>query len=303
MSISFEYYKVFYYVAKYKKISLAAEKLFISQPAVTQTIHKLEEQLGGSLFNRNRNGIELTESGKTLFEFVSESIETLENAEGKFGKYLNLEEGSIKIRTGSNVARILLYDALEKFSKKYPNIKIEIATGAPADSLRLLHTGEVDIVLLYMPYNVEYANINIRECGKHDFVFAMSKNYFEDNNVKIKKIEDLNNYSLILPKKNSTIGKFFEKEFGDKITNCHYEVAAEQMKKAFLMKDMGIAYIIEDTIAEELKTGEIIKVDLKDTKISGGVGIATLKDDMANIATKKLVKFIIEESSKKIGEK
>ena len=45
MEINFEYYKVFYYVAKYGKISAAAEKLFISQPAITQTIKKLEELL------------------------------------------------------------------------------------------------------------------------------------------------------------------------------------------------------------------------------------------------------------------
>lgn len=63
MAINYEYYKVFYYVAKYKKISLAAEQLYVSQPAVTQTIQKLEEQLGGKLMVRTKSGIELTEIG------------------------------------------------------------------------------------------------------------------------------------------------------------------------------------------------------------------------------------------------
>ena len=164
MGINFEYYRTFYCVAKCKKISLAAEKLYISQPAVTQTIQKLEEQIGEPLFTRNKSGMELTESGKTLFDFVAESLETLENAENRIGSHLNMQEGSIKIRTGSNVAKLLLYDALEKFSKDYPNIKVEIATGAPATSIKMLHTGEIDLVMFYMPYNVSYSNINIKKC-------------------------------------------------------------------------------------------------------------------------------------------
>ena len=78
MNISFEYYKVFYYVAKYKKISSAAEELFVSQSAVTQTIQKLEEQLGGNLFVRTKTGIELTEIGNKLYNSIYESIEILE---------------------------------------------------------------------------------------------------------------------------------------------------------------------------------------------------------------------------------
>ena len=58
MGVNFEYYKTFNYVAKYKKISLAAEKLYVSQPAVTQTIKRLEEQLGCNLLVRTKNGVE-----------------------------------------------------------------------------------------------------------------------------------------------------------------------------------------------------------------------------------------------------
>ena len=142
MSINLEYYKVFNTVAKYKKISLAAEKLFVSQPAVTQTIQKLEEQLGNTLFVRTKAGMELTDAGKMLYDFTKENIETLNNVEYRFSKYESLEDGIIRIRTGSNVAKLILYDALEKFSKEYPNVKIEIATGAPNQAVKMMHTGE-----------------------------------------------------------------------------------------------------------------------------------------------------------------
>lgn len=292
MGINFEYYRTFYYVAKCKKISLAAEKLYISQPAVTQTIKKIEEQIGEQLFIRNKSGMELTESGKTLWNFVSESLETLENAESRIGSHLNLQEGSIKIRTGSHVAKLLLYDALEKFSKDYPNIKVEIATGAPATSIKMLHTGEIDIVMFYMPYNVSYSNIEVKKCCNKRYIFAMSKKYYEDNKVDIKNIDDLNNYSLIIPKRDSTVGNIFMKSFGDKIKNFHFEIAQEQMKKEFIMRNLGIGYIIEDEIKSEIEKGQVVVVSNKDMQIEGGIGIATLKNEYASIATRKLVEYI-----------
>lgn len=294
MSVNFEYYKVFYYVAKYGKISLAAEKLFVSQPAVTQTIQKIEEQLDSSLFVRNKVGLELTESGKMLYDFISESIETLNNAEFRFNKYRNLEEGTIKIRTGSNVAKLILYDALEKFSKDYPNIKVEIATGAPNQSIQMLHIGEIDMVLLYLPYKLEYSNLQLIECTKKEYVFVMSKKYFEDNNVNISKIEDLNNYSIIIPKKNSAIRNIFDEKFKDKIKNFHFEIAQEQMKKEFIMRDMGIGFLIKDEVKEELESGELVEVQLEEARSEGAIGIVALEDKFSTFATKKLIEYIKE---------
>ena len=116
MYIDFDYYKVFCYVAKYGKISEAANKLFVSQPAVTQIMKRLEEGLGTHLVIRNRNGIELTEQGKFLYSYVSKSVEILDGVEFKVGKYENLEDGTINIRTGSNTARLVLYDEMEEFA-------------------------------------------------------------------------------------------------------------------------------------------------------------------------------------------
>ena len=292
MNVNFEYYKVFYYVAKYKKISLAAEKLFVSQPAVTQTIQKLEQQLGSNLFIRTKAGIELTETGKMLYDFTSQSIEILDNAEYRFSKYENLEEGIIKIRTGSTIAKLLLYDALEKFGKDYPNIKVEIATGAPNKSVEMLHTGEIDMVLVYLPYKTEYSNIEITECAKKRYIFAMSEKYQKENNVKISKIEDIAKYSLIIPKKNSAIRNLFDEKYKDLITDFHYEVAQEHMKKELIMRDMGIGFIIKDEIKNELKNKKAIEIDVDNATIDCSIGAITLNKRLSTFATKRLLEYI-----------
>ncbi|MBR3003171.1 MAG: LysR family transcriptional regulator [Clostridia bacterium] len=292
MAINFDYYRTFYYVAKYKKISLAAEKLYVSQPAITQTIQKLEEQLGSNLFVRAKSGMELTETGKMLYEFTSQSIEILDNVEYRFSKYENLEVGEIKIRTGSNVAKMILYDALEKFGKDYPNIKIEIATGAPNQSIEMLHSGEIDMVLVYLPYEVEYSNLQITECAKKEYIFAMSKEYQKENNVKIKEVSDLNKYSLIVPKKNSATRRIFDSKYKDIITSYHYEIAQEQMKKEFILRNMGIGFIIKDEIKEELEKGELVEIKLPSSKVEGAIGAITLNKKLSNFATNKLLEYM-----------
>lgn len=292
MAINFDYYRTFYYVAKYKKISLAAEKLYVSQPAITQTIQKLEDQLGSSLFFRTKSGMELTETGKMLYEFTSQSIEILDNVEYRFSKYENLEVGEIKIRTGSNVAKMILYDALEKFGKDYPNIKVEIATGAPNQSIEMLYSGEIDMVLVYLPYEVEYSNLQITECAKKEYIFAMSKEYQKENNVKIKEVSDLNNYSLIVPKKNSATRRIFDSKYKDIITSYHYEIAQEQMKKEFIMRNMGIGFIIKDEIKEELEKGELVEIKLPSSKVEGAIGAITLNKKLSNFATNKLLEYM-----------
>ena len=80
MNTDLELYRVFCEVVKYKNISKTAESMYISQSASTQSIQKLENMLGGKVFYRNKNGVELTEEGKNLYEYIKDSIETMNNA-------------------------------------------------------------------------------------------------------------------------------------------------------------------------------------------------------------------------------
>ena len=298
MYIDFDYYKVFCYVAKYGKISEAANKLFVSQPAVTQIMKRLEESLGTTLVIRNRNGIELTEQGRFLYSYVSSSVEILDGVEFKFGRYENLEEGTIMIKTGSNAAKLVLYDAMERFSKDYPNVKIKISSGAPETAIELLRKGEIDMIIVYLPYDVKYSNLKVTEIGKKEYLFVMSKRYHDENNVNINTIEDINNYSLIVPKKESAVREMYNKNFGKIITNYHYEVASEEMKKEFISRDMGIGFVIKDEVEEELKSGEFVSVDIEGTRLEGSIGIVTLNNQFENYATKRLSDYIVRYGGK-----
>lgn len=121
MNTDLELYRVFCKVVKYKNISKTAESMYISQSAITQSIQRLETMLGGKVFYRNKNGVELTEEGKNLYEYIKDSIETMSNAENIFSKYINLEKGKIRIGGGNSLLLSLIFNPFLTFIK---NIRI-----------------------------------------------------------------------------------------------------------------------------------------------------------------------------------
>ena len=120
MNANLELYRVFCEVVKYKNISRAAESMYISQSAVTQSIKKLEDLLGGKIFYRNKSGVELTEEGKNLYEYIKDSVEKMSNAENIFSQYTALECGSIRIGGGNSIVSNIIVEPMLDFIKKYP---------------------------------------------------------------------------------------------------------------------------------------------------------------------------------------
>ena len=118
MDVNIELYRVFYWIAKEKNITKTAEKLFVSQSAVTQSLKKLEEQLGGTLFVRNKKGVELTDAGEKLYNYIESSINVLNNAENMFSQYTDSDSGTIRICGGSAICNIFFAELVSKVSEK-----------------------------------------------------------------------------------------------------------------------------------------------------------------------------------------
>ena len=121
-------YKIFESVARNGSISKASEELFISQPAVSQSIKRLEDIMGGELFNRTKFGVRLTTEGKIFYEQIKKGLDHIENAERIFSSLKNLETGTIKIGASASITKHILMPYLKTFHKEYPNINIEIVT-------------------------------------------------------------------------------------------------------------------------------------------------------------------------------
>lgn len=136
MNISYDWYKIFGCVAECGSITVAAEKLFISQPAVSQTIKQLEETLDCILFLRTPKGVRLTAEGKTLYKYISEGISAISEGEHRLTAMLRIDTGEIKIGASDMTLEFCLLPYLELFHQKYPNVKIAITSRYNPRTLR-----------------------------------------------------------------------------------------------------------------------------------------------------------------------
>ena len=141
MNFNFEYYKVFYYVAKYGSLTRAASVLMTSQPAVTRTIRNLENDLSCRLFIRSKSGVELTPEGKVFYEYVAAGCEQFSKGVNELGNMISLADGTVYISATETALHGCLFEAMEEFSTSYPNVHFKILNNSTTKSIQALKNG------------------------------------------------------------------------------------------------------------------------------------------------------------------
>ena len=124
--ITYDYYRIFYYVAQYKSFTRAAEALHNNQPNITRCMNNLESELNCTLFLRSNKGITLTPEGKRLYEHVAIAYEQLSLGEDEIRQNRDLENGLVSIGASENALRLRLLPVLERFHEQYPHVRIRI---------------------------------------------------------------------------------------------------------------------------------------------------------------------------------
>ena len=155
MDASFDYYKVFYYVAKYSNFTKAANAMLSSQPAVTRSIQNLESELGCRLFIRSHHGVTLTPEGKLLYRYVAPACERILRGEEELGLALGLHGGSVSIGATETALHCLLLDCLSGFQREHPDVKIRISNGTTAQVLSDMKEGRTDLAVIPTPFQLE----------------------------------------------------------------------------------------------------------------------------------------------------
>ena len=293
MEVNLELYKVFYEVAKYKNVSRAAEAMHISQPAITQAIKKLENILGLPLFYRRNKGVELTDEGENLFEYIKNSIETINNAQNIFSQYINLDKGKIRIGGWDTLINSLLMSVIKSFLKEYPNIQIDTFTGTTENLLQRLSNGELDILVCNLPEDFKkYRNIEFLPIKNARYCFFVTTKFIKDN--KIKSVKDIKPHQLILPNRMTTRGKILQKYYEEsniQYLERNFEITTIELMKNFVLNDIGIGFTNVEDIKDVLEDSRVkIIEEIENENVQEG--FAVLKKPLINNCTYQFVKYI-----------
>ncbi|MDD3252786.1 MAG: LysR family transcriptional regulator [Lachnospiraceae bacterium] len=260
--MNFEYYRIFYYVAKYKNITQAAGALFSNQPNVSRIINKLEGELGCRLIVRSNRGITLTPEGQQLYEHVAIAFEHLQAGEAELKRSIGLQSGTVYIGASETALHGLLLEQLQTFHRKYPKVHVKIYNVSTRQAVQSLKNGQIDLAVVTTPADIEKPLKEIRLKAFQDILIGGTE--FEFLVGKPVRLKELSEYPMIGLAQATKTYDFYEKLYLEhgQLFQPDVEVATADLILPVVKNNLGIGFISEEFAREALEKGEVVKIPL-----------------------------------------
>ena len=256
-------YRIFYEVARCGNISRAAKELYISQPAISKAIGKLEESLGTRLFLRNSRGVQLTPEGNVLFQHVAAAFDSLSRGEKELKRIHDFHIGQLKICVSNTLCKYVLLPYLKSFVEKYPHVNITIESQSTAHTLEMLEARKIDIGLVAEPRARRGLNFTpVMEI--HDG-FVCTPAYMENLTLREGPAPDIfKTGNIMLLDRSNMSRKHLDTYLSDRDieVNQLLEVTDMALLIEFARIGLGIACVILDFVSDDLKNGTLMEVPL-----------------------------------------
>ena len=173
MNTNINHLKYFFDTVHLKSANKAAKLNFVSQPAISQGIRKLEEQTGLKLLEHKRNRIAPTIEGINLYKYSKELFASIESLESKIDRLKGSVSGALRVACSGSIAKNFLIPNLKKIEKLYPELDLQIRFGKTNDQLQMLQNNEVDLGITLD--NGQLENLSKKILQKGTFVLAGKK--------------------------------------------------------------------------------------------------------------------------------
>lgn len=294
MNSNFEYYKIFYYVAKYENLTKAATALKTSQPAVTRTIHKLEGELGCRLFTRSKTGMKLTPEGRTFYGYVAAGCAQFFKGENDLSNLISLENGTIYISATETALHCYLFQAMEEFNSLYPNVRFKILNNSTTESVNAVKEGKVD--LAFVSANLQVAKpLRMKILRKYRDILIAGMRFEELKAGKEElSLKELVSYPWISLTA-ETITRRFLNEYFEKNSLTFapdMELATTDMILPAVRHNLGLGFIPAEFADAELESGQVFEIKVKEKLPERNIILIYDAEYPQSIAAKEFQKFL-----------
>ena len=255
-----ENYKVFYYAARRQSLTAAAKELSISQPAVSQTIRLLEEELGAKLFIRASRGIRLTSAGELLYTYVAQAIDRLENGEKKLRQMLDLELGEVHIGASDMTLQFYLLPYLESFHERYPKIKVNVTNAPTPETLKLLEEGKIDFGVVSTPFE-EGEHLHVVPVKEIEDVFVAGRKFIPYKN-RMLDLQELEKLPIISLEQRTSTRSYMDQFLLENGVVLHpeFELATSDMIVQFALRNLGVGSVMKEFAMQYLESGRLFEL-------------------------------------------
>ena len=290
-----EHYKVFYMVAACKSLTGAAKLLSITQPAVSQAIKQLEDNLHVRLFNRISKGVSLTPEGELLYHYVSCGYEQFALGEEKMNRLLNMEVGELKIGASDMTLQFFLLPYLERYHEAYPDIKIGVTNGPTPETLMNLHDGKIDFGIISSPFDAG-DDIDAMPVREIEDVFIAGRRFIPYKN-RMLDFAQLSELPLIFLEKNTSTRKYVDQvlEKHGVSLNPEFELATSDMIVQFALRNLGIGCVMRDFAQPYLEEGRLFALRFHQMLPKRHMCVVTNKQLPKSMAAARLLELLRSE--------
>ena len=292
MNQSLSSYRIFYTVANTGNISKAAKELYISQPAISKSIQKLEESLGCRLFSRSSRGVLLTDEGRLLYDHVRTAFETLTLGEEKLKRSIELGVGHLKLGVSSTLCKYLLLPYLKEFVRQNPHISISISCKSTNETLKLLEENKIDIGLIGRPAALK--NIHFDFLEEIEDTFVATHDYLHNLRARgITRHEILSNATLMMLDKNNMTRQYIDSYLLENQIQIHDSIDISDMDLLidFARIGVGAACVIKNFVRKDLADGSLVEIPLDIPIPKRGVGFAYRTNIRPSTSLEEFIRF------------
>jgi LysR family transcriptional regulator, cyn operon transcriptional activator len=293
VEINLEWYRVFYWTAKTGTLSKAAERLHITQPAVSHTLKQLESRLGGQLFFRSSRGVKLTVEGEVLFRYVEQAFSFMEIGERAIADMHNLGSGEVNIGASDTLCRHYLLPYLEQFHRQYPHVRIRVTNRTTPETITLLKDGRIDFGVVSLP--AAYRDVDCRAIAPLQDCLVGGQAYAHlAGRQEPLAIASLSEYPLLTLEPGGTTRSVLDEHFAacGVPLSPEFELGSLDLLAQFAKSGFGLAFVIRDFIAEELAGGELFEIPFMPTIPPRHIGVATLRGVPLSAASRAFLSLL-----------
>lgn len=287
-------YHIFYTVAKNKNISLAAKELYISQPAISKAISKLENNLETTLFIRSSRGVTLTEEGAILFEQVRNAFTSINNGEEQLRKIARLGVSHLSIGVSITLCKYILLPYLKEFIKENPHVTISITCHPSLETIRDIENGITEIGLVGIPSDT--GTLHYEPVCEIQDTFVATDTYLKNLRIRENgtRTSLLANANFMMLNKENISRKYVDNYLtSHQITmNNILEINTMDLLIELAKIDLGIACVIRNFVKDDIKNGTFKELTFKRTIPKRRVGFVYREDMPMSDTMKKFMEFI-----------
>lgn len=292
MNVNYEYYRLFYYVCKYRSITRAANVLRMSQPNVTRALNRLEQQLGCKLLVRSTRGVTLTPEGEILFAHVEIAQEQLQAGESELAGITALESGTLTIGASETALNIFLLDKLREFHLRYPGVRLRIANHSTPQAIRALGRGLVDLCVITTPARIEPAMRRTLLMPFHEILIAGRE--FDFLQGRSWSLKELQAYPLICLGSETMTYAFYNQFYmmNNLILQPDTEAATTDQVVPLVKSGLGLGYVPQNFARDALAAGDVFAIQLKEEIPARNIVLVEDAGRVPNAAAREFVRML-----------